>query len=64
MKSYRIDQAGALFKSADASEQRYKQHQNPDDDHQGRWREEVVFQEEGNIVVDGVDGRTHGYYQG
>lgn len=59
-----IDQAGALFQSSDAPEKRHKQHHHSDDNDEGGWREEVVLQEEGDIVVDRVDGSPHGDYEG
>lgn len=59
-----IDQAGALFQSTDAPEKWHKQHHHSDDNDEGGWREEVVLQEEGDIVVDRVDGSPHGDYEG
>lgn len=61
--TYNIDQAGAFFKSTDASEERDEQHHNSDHDDKRRWWEEVVLEEEGDIVVDRVDGRSHRDYK-
>lgn len=56
--TYNVDQAGAFLQRSDATEERDEQHDNTNHYDEDGWWEELAVEEEGDVMVDGVDRRT------